>query len=197
MVAWGVYFSVCSCLASIRVADRPASSLLRCNGTRESNHRPTDTQRRRSFPCENSALYEDTCLYLVPGSHKVPRADEQRAHSTTLEPPQDPLAMPGAIRLVLQRKSLFSLFPSFLLLTPFNDDAPFLQLAKRCFTTPTCCTARRMTPSSSARRCTRVWATPVAGRRVRGTCCSMDWDGCVRRGSGRRLMSMGGGCSTR
>lgn len=31
--------------------------------------------------------------------------DEQRAHSTTLEPPTDPLAMPGAIRLVLQRKS--------------------------------------------------------------------------------------------
>ncbi|KAF8452056.1 hypothetical protein L210DRAFT_3516540, partial [Boletus edulis BED1] len=50
----------------------------------------------------NSALYEDACLYLVPKSHKVPRTDEQRAHSTTLEPPRDPLAMPGAIRLVLQ-----------------------------------------------------------------------------------------------
>ncbi|KAF8132397.1 hypothetical protein EV363DRAFT_1328239 [Boletus edulis] len=48
------------------------------------------------------ALYEDACLYLVPKSHKVPRTDEQRAHSTTLEPPRDPLAMPGAIRLVLQ-----------------------------------------------------------------------------------------------
>ncbi|KAF8135601.1 hypothetical protein EV363DRAFT_1321015 [Boletus edulis] len=50
----------------------------------------------------NSALYEDACLYLVPKSHKVPRTDEQRAHSTTLEPPRDPLAMPGAIRPVLQ-----------------------------------------------------------------------------------------------
>ncbi|KAF8130754.1 hypothetical protein EV363DRAFT_1333716 [Boletus edulis] len=50
----------------------------------------------------NTALYEDACLYLVPKSHKVPRTDEQRAHSTTLEPPRDPLAMPGAIRLVLQ-----------------------------------------------------------------------------------------------
>ena len=34
-------------------------------------------------------------------------------------------------------------------------------------------------------------------QRARGTCCSMDWGGCVRRGSRRRLMSMGGGCSTR
>ena len=51
----------------------------------------------------NSALYEDACLYLVPKSHKVPRTDGQRAHSTTLEPPADPLAMPGAIRPVLQR----------------------------------------------------------------------------------------------
>ncbi|KAF8130656.1 hypothetical protein EV363DRAFT_1332779 [Boletus edulis] len=48
------------------------------------------------------ALYEDACLYLVPKSHKVPRTDEQRVHSTTLEPPRDPLAMPGAIQLVLQ-----------------------------------------------------------------------------------------------
>ncbi|KAF8451938.1 hypothetical protein L210DRAFT_3499099 [Boletus edulis BED1] len=54
----------------------------------------------------NTALYEDACLYLVPKSHKVPRTDEQRVHSTTLEPPRDPLAMPGAIRLVLQRKCL-------------------------------------------------------------------------------------------
>ncbi|KAG6373541.1 hypothetical protein JVT61DRAFT_6184 [Boletus reticuloceps] len=52
----------------------------------------------------NTALYEDACLYLVPKSHKVPRTDEQRVHSTTLEPPRDPLAMPGSIRLVLQRK---------------------------------------------------------------------------------------------
>jgi len=50
----------------------------------------------------NTALYEDACLYLVPGSHTVPRTEAQRAHSTTLAPPQDPLAMPGAIRLVLQ-----------------------------------------------------------------------------------------------
>ncbi|KAG9312562.1 hypothetical protein JVU11DRAFT_6958 [Chiua virens] len=55
----------------------------------------------------NTALYKDACLYLVPKSHKVPRTAEQRAHSTTLKPPQDPLAMPGAIRLTLQRKSLF------------------------------------------------------------------------------------------
>ncbi|CCM00198.1 uncharacterized protein FIBRA_02226 [Fibroporia radiculosa] len=50
----------------------------------------------------NTALYKDSCLYVVPGSHKVPRTPEQRAHSSTLDPPDNPLDMPGAIQVALQ-----------------------------------------------------------------------------------------------
>ncbi|KAI0631664.1 hypothetical protein C8Q77DRAFT_1128190 [Trametes polyzona] len=49
----------------------------------------------------NTALREDSCLFVVPGSHKEPRTPAQRAHSSTLDPPTDPLAMPGAIRVTL------------------------------------------------------------------------------------------------
>ncbi|KAF7795925.1 hypothetical protein EIP86_007092 [Pleurotus ostreatoroseus] len=50
----------------------------------------------------NTALYEDGCLYVVPGSHLVPRTAEQRARSCTLDPPKNPLDMPGAIKVTLQ-----------------------------------------------------------------------------------------------
>ncbi|THH33192.1 hypothetical protein EUX98_g1013 [Antrodiella citrinella] len=50
----------------------------------------------------NTALYEDDCLYVVPGSHKVPRTPEQRVHSSSPDPPKDPLAMPGSIKVTLQ-----------------------------------------------------------------------------------------------
>ncbi|KAE9399678.1 hypothetical protein BT96DRAFT_919984 [Gymnopus androsaceus JB14] len=50
----------------------------------------------------NTALYEDSCLYVVPGSHKVPRTPEQRARSSTLEPPSNPMDMPGAVLLTLK-----------------------------------------------------------------------------------------------
>ncbi|EIW52950.1 uncharacterized protein TRAVEDRAFT_75172 [Trametes versicolor FP-101664 SS1] len=50
----------------------------------------------------NTALREDSCLYVVPGSHKVPRTPAQRALSSTLDPPTDPLTMPGAIRVALR-----------------------------------------------------------------------------------------------
>jgi len=50
----------------------------------------------------NTALYKDSCLYVVPGSHKVARTAEQRAHSSTLEAPKNPMDMPGAIRVILQ-----------------------------------------------------------------------------------------------
>ncbi|KAF8451949.1 hypothetical protein L210DRAFT_3383075 [Boletus edulis BED1] len=69
------------------------------------NATPEEERKALASVAWGTALYEDACLYLVPKSHKVPRTDAQRAHSTTLEPPRDPLAMPGAIRLVLQRKS--------------------------------------------------------------------------------------------
>ncbi|KAI0641757.1 hypothetical protein C8Q79DRAFT_919086 [Trametes meyenii] len=50
----------------------------------------------------NTALRTDSCLYVVPGSHKVPRTPEQRALSSTPDPPKDPLSMPGAIQVTLQ-----------------------------------------------------------------------------------------------
>lgn len=53
-----------------------------------------------------SALYTDTCLYIVPGSHKAVRTPEQRKRSETMDPPKDPLDMPGAVRLTLQREPL-------------------------------------------------------------------------------------------
>ncbi|KAJ6545413.1 hypothetical protein B0H19DRAFT_1221688 [Mycena capillaripes] len=50
------------------------------------------------------ALYEDSCLFIVLGSHKVPRTPEQRQHSEGQEcqVPADPLDMPGAIRVSLK-----------------------------------------------------------------------------------------------
>ena len=50
-----------------------------------------------------SALYRDSCLYIVPGSHKTPRAPEQRKHSETTEPPNDPCDMPGVMQVDLKR----------------------------------------------------------------------------------------------
>ncbi|KAI0791422.1 hypothetical protein C8Q75DRAFT_758101 [Abortiporus biennis] len=50
----------------------------------------------------NTALYEDACLYVVPGSHKVSRTPEQRNHSSTMEAPKNPLDMPGSIQVVLK-----------------------------------------------------------------------------------------------
>ncbi|KAI6012240.1 hypothetical protein EDC04DRAFT_3121520 [Pisolithus marmoratus] len=54
----------------------------------------------------NTALYEDFCLYVVPGSHKVARTTEQRMLSITQEPPKNPLDMPGAIQVTLLREYL-------------------------------------------------------------------------------------------
>ncbi|KAJ7646714.1 hypothetical protein FB45DRAFT_821192 [Roridomyces roridus] len=50
----------------------------------------------------NTALYDDSCLYVVPGSHKVTRTPEQRVHSEGMEAPNDPLDMPGAIQVSLK-----------------------------------------------------------------------------------------------
>lgn len=49
-------------------------------------------------------LYEDNCLFVVPGSHKTPRTPEQRVHSSTMSPPVNPLDMPGAVCVKLKRK---------------------------------------------------------------------------------------------
>ncbi|KAJ7212963.1 hypothetical protein GGX14DRAFT_445802 [Mycena pura] len=48
------------------------------------------------------SLYEDSCLFVVPGSHKIPRSPEQRLHSCTPDAPVDPLDMPGAIQVSLK-----------------------------------------------------------------------------------------------
>ncbi|KAI0247337.1 hypothetical protein BJV78DRAFT_1246615 [Lactifluus subvellereus] len=50
----------------------------------------------------NTALHDDACLYIVPGSHQVPRTAAQRALSSDTAAPVDPLAMPGAIRVALK-----------------------------------------------------------------------------------------------
>ncbi|CAE6453791.1 unnamed protein product [Rhizoctonia solani] len=50
----------------------------------------------------NTALYDDACLFVVPGSHREPRTPEQRALSSTQEAPKDPMDMPGAICVKLK-----------------------------------------------------------------------------------------------
>ncbi|GJJ14264.1 hypothetical protein Clacol_008528 [Clathrus columnatus] len=50
----------------------------------------------------NTALYDDSCLYIVPRSHKIIRSPEQRVHSSTMEAPQDPFDMPGAMQVHLK-----------------------------------------------------------------------------------------------
>ncbi|KAF8737876.1 Phytanoyl-CoA dioxygenase (PhyH), partial [Rhizoctonia solani] len=49
-----------------------------------------------------SALYDDACLFVVPGSHREPRTPEQRLLSSTQEAPEDPMDMPGAICVKLK-----------------------------------------------------------------------------------------------
>ncbi len=53
----------------------------------------------------HSALCEDSSLYVIPGSHRVPRTPVQRAMSSDTIAPTDPLTMPGAIQVTLNRTS--------------------------------------------------------------------------------------------
>ncbi|KAI0029563.1 hypothetical protein K488DRAFT_56096 [Vararia minispora EC-137] len=50
----------------------------------------------------NAALYEDSSLFVVPGSHRVPRTPVQREQSNTTKVPEDPMAMSGAIQVSLK-----------------------------------------------------------------------------------------------
>lgn len=50
-----------------------------------------------------SALYEDACLYIVPGSHRRLRDGAQRTLSSASEPPKNPLDMPGSLQVTLKR----------------------------------------------------------------------------------------------
>ncbi|KAF8906986.1 hypothetical protein CPB84DRAFT_1675092 [Gymnopilus junonius] len=54
----------------------------------------------------NTALYVDSCLFIVPGSHKIPRTAEQRKLSSG-QIPENPMDMPGARRVVLQPGETF------------------------------------------------------------------------------------------
>ncbi|KAF9476138.1 hypothetical protein BDN70DRAFT_995886 [Pholiota conissans] len=49
----------------------------------------------------NTALYTDSCLFVVPRSHKIPRTEEQRKLSSG-QILENALDMPGSICLVLQ-----------------------------------------------------------------------------------------------
>ena len=53
----------------------------------------------------HSALHDDSSLYVVPGSHRVPRTPAQRAMSSNTIAPTDPLTMSGAIGVTLKRTS--------------------------------------------------------------------------------------------
>lgn len=61
-------------------------------------------QRLSRFLIVCRALYDDSCLFVVPKTHNHPRTREQRALSSTLEPPRDPLEMPGAKQVHLKGK---------------------------------------------------------------------------------------------
>jgi hypothetical protein len=52
----------------------------------------------------SSALRPDSCLYVVPRSHNQVRTPEQRKLSETLDAPENPLDMPGAIQVDLLRE---------------------------------------------------------------------------------------------
>ncbi|ELU38541.1 PhyH domain-containing protein [Rhizoctonia solani AG-1 IA] len=68
-------------------------------GTRESGHNAILSEDRVLV---GSALYDDACLFVVPGSHREPRTPEQRLLSSTQEAPEDPMDMPGAICVKLK-----------------------------------------------------------------------------------------------
>ncbi|TIB73927.1 hypothetical protein E3Q22_03096 [Wallemia mellicola] len=50
----------------------------------------------------NAALYDDSCLWIVPKSHKMVRSPAQRALSCETKPADNPAEMPGAIQVHLK-----------------------------------------------------------------------------------------------
>ncbi|KAI0072244.1 hypothetical protein K474DRAFT_1668050 [Panus rudis PR-1116 ss-1] len=71
----------------------------------------------------NTALYEDSCLFVVPGSHKSARTPEQRARSSTLDPPTDPFDMPGAIQVTIKPGETVFYNSNILHCATYNPDA--------------------------------------------------------------------------
>ncbi|KAJ7028513.1 hypothetical protein C8F04DRAFT_61704 [Mycena alexandri] len=72
----------------------------------------------------NTALYKDSCLFVVPGSHMVPRSPEQRLHSKGQDPPTNPLDMPGSIRVSLQPGETVFYNSNILHCAAYNAQAP-------------------------------------------------------------------------
>lgn len=61
-----------------------------------------NAKRVENFLTLCRALYDDSCLFVVPKTHNQPRTIEQRALSSTLDPPRDPLEMPGVKQVHLK-----------------------------------------------------------------------------------------------
>lgn len=116
----------------------------------------------------DSALHEDSCLYVVPGSHQHPRGDAQQALSLTSEPPQNPLDMPGSLQVDLKR-------------TPHSPTGAqlmrFVQLVKRFSTIRTFSIARRIIQERRGQRCTHAWVKPLEARPELVISFSMAWIG--------------------
>src|ERR1700734_4115728 len=107
------------------------------------------------------ALYKDTCLFVVPESHKHPRTPEQRSHSSTLEPPTDPFDMPSATRVTLQGNIMNHSTANVDNRADLNFQF-FIQPEKPSSTTPTSCTALYTTQRYLEQRCMHVWEIPAA-----------------------------------
>lgn len=113
------------------------------------------------------ALYPDSCLYIVPKSHKTPRTEDQRSHSNGMAPPTDPSAMPGAIRLTLQRKNVWVRHKLRL------PNTIYVQRENLFSTIPTYCTAEPIARLSAAQRCMLLWGMSEVDPRELGTFFNM------------------------
>ena len=100
-------------------------------------------QRLSRFLIVYRALYDDSCLFVVPKTHNHPRTREQRALSSTLEPPRDPLEMPGAKQVHLKGK--YCLISILVSLKPSSGIRYVMQQERPCFITVTFSTVPRTT----------------------------------------------------
>ncbi len=134
-----------------------------------------DALSKRQYGIQwNTALLDDACLFVVPGTHATPLTDEQRSvlNSPWNEPDRegfDPMKMPGAKRVELRgafsHRSTCDLHPVF------------LQLAKRSYITKIFSIARFTLPPRNGSPCTHVWVTFSVANIARGIYSSTDSDG--------------------
>ncbi|KZV94666.1 hypothetical protein EXIGLDRAFT_834866, partial [Exidia glandulosa HHB12029] len=76
----------------------------------------------------NTALFDDASLFVVPGSHSVPRTGEQRAQSSTMDPPEDPMTMPGVLQVSLKRGDTVFYNNNILHCATYSKDTPRVTL---------------------------------------------------------------------